>query len=257
METLTQIEKYLIFDVNEVKLGIEISRVKEVFKTNKIFTLPRTSPIIAGIVNLRGSIITIFNMVELLFNSSKEKFSDFSNKESNIILVNINNQDVGLLVDQVVHLTGIEEHQDVDLKKLKQLDFRLSPAISKVGVASDSFTYLLDIDKMMSEYLSLSDISFQASEEDEFDDFDYEQYTLPDPQEAEKATPVDDSKKKTIKTTPLKEAVEDEFDDFDYDQYTLPDPEQKEEKVTPEKPPSEESKVEAKSEEKEESEDKS
>ncbi len=261
MESLTQTEKHLIFDVNDVKLGIEISRVKEVFKTNKIFSLPRTSSIVAGIVNLRGNIITIFNVVELLFNPSKEKNYDFSDKESNIVLVNINNQDIGLLVDQVVHLTSIQEQKEVDLKALKQTKLRLVSAITTVGITSESSAYLVNIDKMMSEYLSDSKSSYSTLEEEDFDDFDYEQYTLPDLQETEEVASPDLSTKKESKkaassklstekeskdTALPDESVEEEIDDFDYDQYTLPDPEEAKGSTPPEKKPDGENKKESK-----------
>jgi len=125
---------------------------KEVFKTTKIFTLPRTSTIIAGIVNLREQIITIFNMGELLFNSSEDKTLDSAEKESIIVLVNIKNQDIGLLVDQVIHLTDIKELGELDLKELKNNNLKLTPAITNVAVADDSSSYLLDIEKMFKDY---------------------------------------------------------------------------------------------------------
>ncbi len=209
--TQTQTSKSLVFNINEVTFGIDIGSVKEVFKTNKIFTLARTSANMAGIVNLRGQIISIFNMGELLFSSSKKKSIDFTEKESIIVLVNIKNQDIGLLVDQVVHLTDIKELQDLDLKELKRNNLNLNPAITNIGVSSDSSAYLLDIAIMLEGFLSTDSMFLSGSDSMDFDDFDYEKYTLPDSQE-------------TSTVSNLEVKGKEEVDDFDYDQYTLPDP---------------------------------
>lgn len=212
MASLTQTKnpKSLVFNVEEVTFGIDIGAVKEVFKTNKIFTLARTSKIMAGIVNLRGQIISIFNMGELLFKSSKKKAIDFTEKESIIVLVNIENQDIGLLVDQVIHLTDIKELQELDPKELKKVNLSLTPAITNIGISSDSSAYLLDIEKMLEDFLSTDSIFLSGSESGDFDDFDYEKYSLPDSQEATKASDT-------------KVEGKEEVDDFDYDQFTLPD----------------------------------
>ena len=223
MAAQTQASKTLVFNVEEVIFGIDIGTVKEVFKTTKIFTLPRTSTIIAGIVNLREQIVTIFNMNELLFNSSEGKALDFSEKESIIVLVNIKNQDFGLLVDQVIHLTDINELKELDLEELKEKNLKLTSAITNVGIASNSSSYLLDIEKMLENYLSAESMFLHSTETDDFDDFDYEQYTIPDSEE-------------TTGTSKGKKPVKKEIDDFDYEQYTLPDPKEEKTVVPPEEP---------------------
>ena len=204
MESLIKTQRSLVLKVNDVAFGIDISSVKEVFKTNKIFTLPRTSRIIAGIVNLRGSIITIFNMAEILFGSSERKKADLEEEDSTIILVNILNQDVGLQVDKIIQLTDIQESHKVDPKEVEQSKITLTSAITSVGITHDSSVYSLDIDKMLSDYLSEKSDSLLRREEEHFDDFNYEQYTLPEAPEKPEAI--------EIAETPESAVEEDDFD---------------------------------------------
>ncbi|MHA2074718.1 MAG: chemotaxis protein CheW, partial [Candidatus Hodarchaeales archaeon] len=109
---LTQAGKFIIFGIADDLFGLEVDNLKEVFQTNNILQLPRTSELLAGIVNLRGVIISVFDLSMLLWGNASQSLSDKTSVDvseitMNILLTTIKEQDVGILVDHIYHLGEI------------------------------------------------------------------------------------------------------------------------------------------------------
>ena len=114
MTTVIQAEKaknrHLIFRIADDLYGLEVHYLKEVFQTGNILKLPRTSAVLEGIVNLRGYIVSIFNLSVLLLGEDSPRKASSSSTTSNIVLlVTIQGQDVGILVDQIQQLDTITD----------------------------------------------------------------------------------------------------------------------------------------------------
>ncbi|MFX0150944.1 MAG: chemotaxis protein CheW [Candidatus Hodarchaeota archaeon] len=183
--TMQETEKYLIFKVAEDLYGLDVTYLKEVFQTTKIIRLPRTSEILAGIVNLRGYIVSIFNLYKLLWGlapTSESELLEESNSSSQakiVLLLTIKNQDVGILADQIYQLAEIAEFGTKDPKYFKGRELQNDSLITKVGFIEDNQEVLiLNLDVLLSGYVVPAKIQRAPVSED--DDFDFDQYTLPD-----------------------------------------------------------------------------
>ena len=193
MTTVIQTEKiknrHLIFRIADDLYGLEVHYLKEVFQTGNILKLPRTSSVLEGIVNLRGYIVSIFNLSVLLWGEdSLEEINSSKNESSSniILLVTIKDQDIGILVDQIHQLDTI-----TDFKTKENSDFPkrtlLNPSlISKIGFLDNKQTvFILNLEELLGDFISTkkSDKPKTTTSDDDFN-FNFDQYTLPDPDEA-------------------------------------------------------------------------
>lgn len=106
-ETIEKIEKkkdkYILFNVNNDKYAIELNLVKEINRINKMTKIPKSSKYIRGIINLRGDTVPIIDLKKR-FNSEEIEITEVSR----ILVVNIENQLIGLLVDSVNKLIAMD-----------------------------------------------------------------------------------------------------------------------------------------------------
>jgi purine-binding chemotaxis protein CheW len=86
----------IVFRLSREWYGVEIARVKEVIKVDKITYLPSSPEYIAGIINLRGNILSVTDL-KTIFSLPHEE----STEKSRIIAVESGVLETGLLVDEV------------------------------------------------------------------------------------------------------------------------------------------------------------
>jgi purine-binding chemotaxis protein CheW len=87
----------VIFRLAREWYGVEITKVKEVIKVGKITYLPSSPEYIAGIVNLRGNILSVTDL-KTIFGLPHEEQTE----KTRIIAVESGILETGLLVDEVV-----------------------------------------------------------------------------------------------------------------------------------------------------------
>jgi len=96
-ELKEQTRQIIVFLLSREWYGVEITKVKEVIKVGKITYLPSSPDYIAGIVNLRGKILSITDLKTLL-GLPHEQPTD----KTRIIAVESGTLETGLLVDEVI-----------------------------------------------------------------------------------------------------------------------------------------------------------
>ena len=190
MTTVLQTEgakknRYLIFKISDDLYGLEVSYLKEVFQSGNILKLPRTSAVLEGIVNLRGYIISIFNLSILLWGTHIRKEEVISNKKTSksnvILLLTIKEQDVGVLVDQIIQLDTITDFVAKDESYFQGRELLNPSLISQIGFLDDKQpVFLLDLEGLLGSFIITKKPSKKEIKAEE--DFDFDQYTLPDPE---------------------------------------------------------------------------
>ena len=94
-------DKYLIFVSDNLFYGIDAEQVVELITEHSITRLPRVPHYVRGIINLRGQIIPI---IDIRLRLGKPEAG-----ENCIMVVNVDNNCVGILVD------GVEKMVDIPL----------------------------------------------------------------------------------------------------------------------------------------------
>jgi purine-binding chemotaxis protein CheW len=133
----------VVFCIGDEEFGIEIKRVNNIIKMEKITKIPNSEFFIEGVINLRGKIIVIVNLHKKLGLAEKAL-----GKDTRIIVVELENEIVGMVVDSVKEVLRIEEKKIEEAPQiiLEKID---SDYLQGVGVLKDRLIILLDVDKVL------------------------------------------------------------------------------------------------------------
>ena len=133
----TQYGRYLTFQLGKEEFGIEIRYVTEIVGMQPITVLPEMPEYMKGIINLRGKVFPVMD-VRMRFHKEHLAYSD----RTCIIVVDMQDTMVGLIVDQVAEVTGIDDKD-------------ISPPPDKLGIQN---MYLKGIGKVGKEVKLLIDV---------------------------------------------------------------------------------------------------
>jgi purine-binding chemotaxis protein CheW len=86
----------IVFRVGEITIGLPITEVREIFKSPPITPVHTAYSYVNGVINLRGSIVTIIDLGKRMNVPIKRNV-----KAVHIVLVEIGEELIGLLVDGI------------------------------------------------------------------------------------------------------------------------------------------------------------
>ena len=92
-----------VFQVSNEEFALSIHDVQEIIKYTDITPIPDAPEFIEGVINLRGTVIPIFSLPERL------GFEKKIDAKSKILVCNIEDERIGLLVDDVSEIMFIED----------------------------------------------------------------------------------------------------------------------------------------------------
>ncbi|PRX35644.1 purine-binding chemotaxis protein CheW [Orenia metallireducens] len=139
MGTMNQ---FIVFKLASEEFGVEINKVQEILKPQPVTKLPQAAGFIEGITNLRGDIITIIDLRKRL------DFPLNDQGEDRILVVKINDIDVGFVVDDASEVIRIEEEQIAAPKKgIAGIKTEYLEGIAKL---KERLIIILDLDKILS-----------------------------------------------------------------------------------------------------------
>lgn len=136
-------KQYVVFKLDKEEYGVDIMNVKEISEYQKTVKVPNSPKFVDGIINYRGDITPIINLrtkfdLEAAGNSSS----------SRIIIINLNNRQVGFLVDDASQVLTIdEENIDPAPELVTDIDQKFVSGIAKL---KDRMIILLDLEKVLS-----------------------------------------------------------------------------------------------------------
>ncbi|HIJ79792.1 MAG TPA: purine-binding chemotaxis protein CheW [Deltaproteobacteria bacterium] len=138
----TQKDKYLTFHLAGEDYGIEIAYVTEIIGIQKIVEAPDLPDFIKGVINLRGKVIPVMD-VRARF---KLALRDYDERTC-IIVVNIEENAVGLVVDEVREVADIPEAQVEPPPKSGRKT--KSSFIKGMGKLDDEVKIILDVGQLL------------------------------------------------------------------------------------------------------------
>jgi purine-binding chemotaxis protein CheW len=102
-------KQYLIFKIGDGDYGLDLIKAREIIKLPKITTVPNSKEYVMGVINLRGQIIPVINLMKIL---GLEKELVMDNKDDKrIIVVNLGQTLVGLFVYKVTEVVRIDQEK--------------------------------------------------------------------------------------------------------------------------------------------------
>ncbi|MBF0365549.1 MAG: purine-binding chemotaxis protein CheW [Oligoflexia bacterium] len=138
----------LTFVLGNSLYALNATMVQEVTKHHFITMIHQAPAFIVGVLNLRGKIVTVINLAKKIgLQVTEQKASATSQK--NIIIVEWNNESVGLLVDQVAEVISID-HENL-CSSPGNVDDHQVKFIEHIYPTNKNLIAILNIDLVMRE----------------------------------------------------------------------------------------------------------
>lgn len=103
--TATTTEKQLVvFDLAGEHYGVDIATVREIIQMQTVTRVPGSESYVEGLINLRGVVIPVVNLRKRFGLEEVEQ-----DKDTRIMVINSNKQDIGMIVDSVTEVLRIPE----------------------------------------------------------------------------------------------------------------------------------------------------
>jgi len=140
----TEILQLVSFKIGDEEFGVDILKVQEINKMMQITKVPNSPEFVDGVVNLRGRIIPVIDIRARLNLPRKEH-----DKNTRIIVVEIEGKTIGFIVDEVNEVLRIPESiTEPPPEMVAGID---SSYITAVGKLEDRLLILLELEKIFSK----------------------------------------------------------------------------------------------------------
>ncbi|MBN2005332.1 MAG: purine-binding chemotaxis protein CheW [Anaerolineae bacterium] len=94
----------VVFKLADEVYGVDIAAIEQIIELQRITTVPHTPPYIAGLTNLRGTVLPVIDLRKRLELPVKDP-----TREMRIIVAQIRGARVGMIVDTVTEVLHIPE----------------------------------------------------------------------------------------------------------------------------------------------------
>lgn len=133
----------VVFKIREEFFGVEASKVLSINDMMSVTRVPNAPNYIKGLINLRGIIISLFD-ISILLNLPNHNKNNFDNENSSIIILDVDYEEVGIIVDKV------DEVLDIDPNLIKKSIDNKLPFVKGVLELNYKLITLIDINKFVS-----------------------------------------------------------------------------------------------------------
>jgi purine-binding chemotaxis protein CheW len=144
---ITETRKYLTFKLGNEIFATDVAKVREVLDLTTITEIPRTPEFMTGVINLRGSVVTVVDL-RLCFEMSRTE----KTRNTCIVVVEVLLENeptvIGALADSVEEVIDLEPDQIQPAPRIGtqiRTDF-----IKGMGKRDALFIMILDIDRVFS-----------------------------------------------------------------------------------------------------------
>lgn len=136
--------QYVVFTINGEEFGLNIENISSIERMLDIFKIPNTPDYIEGLANLRGRVLTIFNL-RRRFNLPCPEFDE----NTKIIIANASTSEIGIIVDGVREIVKVEDNEfDPVPEALSNIRDRFLSGTAKIG---NRLILMLDLEKILTE----------------------------------------------------------------------------------------------------------
>lgn len=134
-------KEYVIFRLSDESYGIDIDHVENIEKHLDITRVPYTKKYIKGVINLRGIIIPVIDV------RSRFKLEDNdADKDSRIMIVNVDELKVGLLVDASSEVLQIGNE---DIEPAPKVIGNDDEYVSSIGKVDGRIIMIVDLVRLL------------------------------------------------------------------------------------------------------------
>lgn len=134
--------KYLTFCIGDKNYGVELMHVLDIISIQSVTRVPSTPHYVKGIINLRGKIVPVID-VRLRFGIEERAYDE----RTCIIVLNLNDMQVGLIVDQVSEVLNTDR---VEISALPEFaTVNSNQFIQSIAKTADRLVIILDCETFL------------------------------------------------------------------------------------------------------------
>ena len=147
------------FKMGGEEFACNIKDVNEVIKMLKVTPLPRSLDFIEGMINMRGEVIPVIDLRKRFGMDTAER-----TKDNRIIIVEVDDNLIGLIVDSVSEVTSIPNDQIQEAPN--QVAEGRTDLITGVGKINERMLIILNVENILSteEQIALEEVSRAGKE---------------------------------------------------------------------------------------------
>jgi purine-binding chemotaxis protein CheW len=145
----------IVFSIDEQKYALHLSCIEKAIRIVEINPMPKAPDSVLGVINVQGRLIPVMDTRRLLHLPGKELgLSD------QLIIARISGRTVALVVDAVVNVIDLPEHETVPSEDI----FPGMDHVSGVLKLEDDMIYIYDPDRLFSpEDETLTDLAMEKA----------------------------------------------------------------------------------------------
>lgn len=143
-EVSDPILQWVTYHLEDEVYGINVMQVQEVLRITEIAPVPGAPSYVLGIINLRGSVVTVIDTRSRFGLMPKE-----SDDLSRIIIVEVNGNVIGMLADSVAEVVYLHQSEIDTAPNISNDDS--SRFIQGVCSREQYLLIIVDVDKFLSE----------------------------------------------------------------------------------------------------------
>ena len=128
--------QFVIFKLGDEYFAIDTKSIQNISEMITITKVPKAPKYIKGLINLRGSIKPLVD-ISMLLNIEN------NNNPQNIIIIKLNDEEVGIAVDEVVEVLDIEKD------KFQSLSNKSKEYILGVIELNEAIITIIDVNKIL------------------------------------------------------------------------------------------------------------
>lgn len=153
--------KLACFTLAEQSYAIDIMKIRQIIRPTKIRPLPEAPNFVEGVINLRGAVIPIIDLRKRFGIETK------ADKEPRVIIVSIERQVVGIVVDEVSEVISISADQIQPPPRLSGIPSRFLAGACPVGTNKEDILLILKLDEILTseEKVSLAELKKPVGKE--------------------------------------------------------------------------------------------
>ena len=132
-ETSGETQQFLTFTVNQGEYGVDIMRVREIRGWSETTRIPNSPGYMRGVINLRGSVIPIFDL-RTRFDQGTTEVTE----KNVVIVIAVGDRIIGILVDAVSDILTVEKDEVKD-----------APSNTETGIDDQYVNGLISVQEKM------------------------------------------------------------------------------------------------------------
>lgn len=137
-------QQFIAFRLGGCDCGIDIQQIREINRLAEISRMPGTPLFIEGVINLRGEVIPVLDLLKLF-----EMGESVITPASRILVAEVNGKTVGCIVDSVNEVLRVDNIEELPDLLFQFGDHKFVTEVAKLG---DRLILILALDKILANY---------------------------------------------------------------------------------------------------------